>query len=1022
MIKDIKYGGYTAQPSDYGCQDGELATSLNLINEEGGMTRISQPLELFSIPEQHRIYQHSTALYRHIIAWKASDSTTNFIAFDIDGTEIGQLTDLPDEINSVSSLGNTLILTGKTSLIYILWDPAKSEYRYLGTKPPKPEMIFSLKGDIISTGYSSALKLIDSSSIQSSNSNWIEIASVGYNNLPISESNFGPGVVYPNKSSELQFLPTTTLLEKGKEYRLSFNPAIGNPSIRLYHGTNANQHTKTNCIFETDRHSYSFVADKDYEHLSFCIIHYAHGPHTHIGIADVSGSVILETSSLEHINIPCKLIEYSKDSYDAISAALNKFLNEEGTSKNRFIYPFFVRYAMRLYDGSYVNISSPCLMIPNSSYVPLIFYREAAPQLALRAFCATLCYEIKGSICLSGWEDIVAGLDIFVSNSAWPYNQGKEFDANHDNFSFELFDTDTSPYGILRLVHNGVELTAGQSKKLLLKQEIKELYDTSSYQPTCVALGKRSTKEHIQELISLSNYYKYLSLDYDEIKDSSDIIEPDVPEDTLYALEARSRLDLSSTQYEGFAGASIHAYNNRLHIFDATAILPSPATFSETNPTDLNSRGLTDKVEIAVFLRTQSGSRVVRRIIQDTSPTAYQYKPMWYFYPDARAYRAVFTAYTIDAEIYRTFDIALKPHPFLNGSYAIVASLDESFISQLSDTDPLQDVEDNPVVDTKSSIFVSLPSNPFVFPLVSVCSMGVSRVLSLSSAVKALSQGQFGQFPLYAFTSEGVWALETNSTGTYSARQPITRDVCVNPSSITQIDSAVLFATTRGIMLLSGSQAQCISDAIATDTPFDVLSLPGMDTLHPILGHDDNTCFPIAPFTEFLKTCGMIYDYVHQHIIIFSPQHTYAYVYSLKSHQWGMMFSEIVDAVNSYPEALAVDSNNKLVDFSKRVADNIKGLLITRPLKLEAADVLKTIDTIIQRGNFRKGSVKSVLYGSRDLYKWSLVWSSKDHYLRGFRGTPYKYFRVALLCDLAEGESIYGATVQFETRKTNQPR
>ena len=327
-------------------------------------------------------------------------------------------------------------------------------------------------------------------------------------------------------------------------------------------------------------------------------------------------------------------------------------------------------------------------------------------------------------------------------------------------------------------------------------------------------------------------------------------------------------------------------------------------------------------------------------------------------------------------------------------------------------------------VTVGSKIYTSEINNPFTFPVLGINTVGSGEVLGICSAAKALSQGQFGQFPLYAFTSEGVWALETTASGTYSAKQPITRDVCRNAASITQMDSLVLFVTDRGIMLISGSETQCISDVINTDAPFllSETTLKGIDKLHSMLGHSDTTCIPIAPFSEFLKTCRMMYDYVHQHIIVFSTEHTYAYVFSLKSHQWGMLFSEIVDVVNSYPEALAVDSNNKLVDFSKRVTGDVKGLLITRPLKLDATDVLKTIDTIIQRGNFRKGSVKSVLYGSRDLYNWSLVWSSKDHYLRGFRGTPYKYFRVALLCDLAEEESIYGATVQFETRKTNQPR
>ena len=292
-----------------------------------------------------------------------------------------------------------------------------------------------------------------------------------------------------------------------------------------------------------------------------------------------------------------------------------------------------------------------------------------------------------------------------------------------------------------------------------------------------------------------------------------------------------------------------------------------------------------------------------------------------------------------------------------------------------------------------------------------------------------MSQGQFGQFPLYAFTTEGVWALEVSSTGSYSARQPITRDVCINTGSITQIDSSVLFATDRGIMLISGSQTQCITDGIFSEAPFNVLDLPGIDQLHAKLGHSADACLPMQPFLGFLAGCQMVYDYVHQRIFVYnptkvngSPKYTYAYVFSLKSKMWGMVFTNLASTINAYPEALAMTLDNKLVSFSETDEEVCKGLYITRPLKLEAADVHKTISALIQRGHFQRGDVGTVLYGSRDLFSWHLVWSSKDHYLRGFRGTPYKYFRIAGLATLTDGKSIFGASVNFEPRHTNQLR
>ena len=297
--------------------------------------------------------------------------------------------------------------------------------------------------------------------------------------------------------------------------------------------------------------------------------------------------------------------------------------------------------------------------------------------------------------------------------------------------------------------------------------------------------------------------------------------------------------------------------------------------------------------------------------------------------------------------------------------------------------------------------------------------------MGISTAAKALSQGQFGQFPLYAFTDEGVWALEINSTGGYSAKQPITRDVCLSSKSITQIDSAVLFTTDRGIMLLQGSQAMCISDVLNGENAVPITVLPKIDK---ILEHADLSkgTLRILPFMDFVRDCRMIYDYEYQRIIAYNNSKeyncNYAYIFSLKSKQWGMMQSNIADNVNSYPDALAVLNDGSLVNFSDETDKVYKGIVVSRPIKLDAYDIHKSVDSIIQRGVFKKGHVKSILYASNDLYNWVPVWSSIDHYLRGFRGTPYKYIRIVLLANLSNNEGITGCSVQFTPRLTNQPR
>ncbi len=372
------------------------------------------------------------------------------------------------------------------------------------------------------------------------------------------------------------------------------------------------------------------------------------------------------------------------------------------------------------------------------------------------------------------------------------------------------------------------------------------------------------------------------------------------------------------------------------------------------------------------------------------------------------------------------YEVTLEQHKFLNGSFYFAGwENPKEGSSSYPTTSPLAER----IIDLPNKIYTSEVNNPFHFPVLGINTVGTGTILGICAAVKALSEGQFGQFPLYAFTTEGVWALEVSVTGTYSAKQPITRDVVINPDSITQIDTAVLFATDRGIMHISGSSTQCISDILNTEDLFSIADLPKSDALINIFNEksDESEKITLAditllPFNEFLRGCRMVYDYTHQHIIVYNSAVRYAYVFSLKSKLWGMMYSDIVANVNSYPEAFAMAEGSRLVDFSKSNAENITALIITRPFKMDAPDSFKTINTIIQRGMFHSTHIRQVLYGSNDLIHWHVVWSSVDKNMRGFRGTPYKAYRLALVCRFDKAESIYGCTVAFEPRMTNQVR
>lgn len=913
MNKDVRYNGYSAQPSDYECPDGDLALSLNLISEDSHVKPLAQPPVVFTMQAGERlVYVHTVqgGSKNYILARGGTgDSFELFwlgkspeVKTSTGATHIATFNGLLD----IAAIGNTLILALKSGLQYLLWKDGG--YILLGARPPFISIDFGM-------------------------------CRVG-------------------------------TLDDSKQYEIPGRFALGGGS-----GSGAST------------------------------------PHP------------LSKTSKEELAAVTEMVY----------GLLNPAIAENVTSKGLFYQPFFVRYAYRLYDGTYTWHSAPILMLPNVT-PPIIRHTDDGSQpsadstvtatFTLDVDYFALAYRIltDGVAKLADWADLVAGIDVFVSATIYTYDQSKDLQrlsTDLRNMLLSLYDW--NPDGLDLRVNNVTppsSVFTGHYADSLTSKYIDHTMSTAAADSYKIINISQHERLH-ENIRSAHDFYKIAEIDIKDITPMTEMTRLKLVDSDLSSLVAKQTLPDDYQSHYGLAPSSLYAFNSRLNLAGVRITPAEPFPIRSCMQFGNPDGAIVSNAKITVWTRLNGVRCHAIHIGKSTNEADKFFNPAvnfprYIYYPDASAYKM--EIYISDSQKYI---LNLTPHDSLNGAYYYSGSF-------APDPTPTNAEPDAAISETSvsvpSKIYTSEINNPFVFPVLGINTVGSGEIYGICSAAKALSQGQFGQFPLYAFTSEGVWALETNATGTYSARQPITRDVCINASSITQIDSAVLFATARGIMLISGSQTQCISDIINSDTPFDVLALPGMEKLHALLGHDDQTCLPIAPFSEFLQSCGMVYDYVHQRVILYSTQHTYAYVYSFKSHLWGMQFLRIERTVNAYPEALAVDKDNKLVDFALAAEGAVGGLLVSRPLKLDSADILKTVDSFIQRGDFRKGNVQSVLYGSRDLDSWHLVWSSKDHFLRGFRGTPYKYFRIALLCNLSPGESLFGASVQFNPRLTNQPR
>lgn len=909
MNKEIKYGGYTAVPSDYECPDGDLALSLNLINESGHLVAVNPPKTILNLQSGEKvIYIHNVTGQNNYILLRgnADQSFELFWLEKKDGTTDTATAEhivTMEGLLDVSSIGNTLIFALKTGLKYIIWKD--SDYSILGTRPP-----------------------------------FISI-----------------------------------------DFGMSF---VGNA-----------------------------VEHKEYDLPAMCAPAYPRP-------RKVTDSQLAELTQ-------------------AIYGLLNPVVTDKIISRGYFYQPFFVRYAYRLYDGTYSWHSAPILMLPNVM-PPWIGYADdgsaatASGDSTIKATFTTripyfsLDYRIlsDGLDELKMWTGLVVGIDIFVSAPIYTYDQSKD-----------LTGTGITDYRSMLLqswrqsIGNSVDnedvpnsIFTGHYAASVDGQYIDHHAATSG-DTAAIYMADIKLHERFHEKVrDVHDFYKIAEIKIDTLNAMSSMTSLKLIDKDMTALVTKETLPDDYQSHCNIIASSLYSYNSR---FNLAGIKISPAEpyplRSCTQFSNPDNSPIAATVRITIWTRMNGVLCYAAHNGGMESDMFYNPDnnfPRYIYYPDASAYKM---------EIYisetQKLIIDLTPHDFLNGAYFYNNNIDSDCV--IENTAPVT-VECADTVTVANKIYTSEINNPFYFPILGINTVGSGEILRLSSAAKALSQGQFGQFPLYAFTTDGVWAMEISATGTFIARQPVTRDVCINPAAITQLDSSVLFPTDRGLMLISGSQTKCISEPINSTTPLTLLNLPqfGDCLLSRFTQNspDSDRLMPIPPFVSILKDCGIVYDYTNQHIILFFKNLPYSYLFSLKSQSWGIMYATFKDALNSYPEALAITLDNKVVDFSHTAdaAIPIQGLFVTRPLKLDAADILKTVDTVIQRGNFHKGHVQSVLYGSRDLHSWHLIWSSKDHYLRGFRGSPYKYFRIAVIATLNADESIYGASVQFTPRLTNQPR
>lgn len=268
------------------------------------------------------------------------------------------------------------------------------------------------------------------------------------------------------------------------------------------------------------------------------------------------------------------------------------------------------------------------------------------------------------------------------------------------------------------------------------------------------------------------------------------------------------------------------------------------------------------------------------------------------YFPSAKCRTVYITAHNGKLISVRKRKYTMVEHPTMTGySYALLDNtLSKDLWDILGDTSTGAAFTEAPK-ETQTEkggqkLFVSELGNPFIFSAAGVFSFD-DEILGVATTTKALSSGQFGQFPLYVFTKGGIWSMETAADGSFVSKKPLSRDVALSADCITQIEQAVVFTTDKGVMLLSGSDIKNISPFmtgkhyVLENQSAGMLGKSG--TWSPLLPAVSDA----TPFMDFMRSARCAYDYTGQRLLFFNDGEAYQYVYKFDTDTWHKMSLDI---------------------------------------------------------------------------------------------------------------------------------
>lgn len=687
-----------------------------------------------------------------------------------------------------------------------------------------------------------------------------------------------------------------------------------------------------------------------------------------------------------------RTVEYrSSSSFPAVktlSEALGDYykLLDEKAEQNILTGHMMFVVVYRLYDGSCIKHTSPY-------YLPLSYFRNDNDGMERML---TLSKAQGNSVDLYSFRHLVFS----------------KFITMH----YQLTEQDAESLGRYKGIIQDVQIYAAwvQNHFALTDDEEKDYEIVSNYE-----LRPIKYNEQLSSFAETPSFHRVKSMSLEDF-----IKKPgawnQVDGFDFHALETKPRLPADDFSNHVTWGDVSTIYNNRIHYGRVTTrfgkssdVLENFANFQKFQHIQQGLSGqLYDNINkemsrqiysyrffLEVTIKTNTGSYIVRNRffpavwieVTGNPPVIkrYIFAQSYVSYPDIRAEKIrvlVNNDHTSD-NLHELASYELKPHPYLNLAYNAETNLQSMWLFN-NDNKRLNipGLTTIPQPDIKALLYepdrvqVSGQTNPFVFPSANSYRFDNARVMAVASVAEAISEGQYGQFPLYVLTNSGTFLLaQGNNNVLYSQQLPLNKEITIS-DKVMSVSGGVIYIAKDGLKLITSNREvkEVSKDIKGAPDAFLGDLIAFQDVAGAMLPHTSS-----VDFLDYLSNNRTIfgYDFKHNELIVTNDSHLYSYVFSLATGTWHKITHKFSLIYLDYPNyhgftAEGVNLKGKIYDLSAEVKNKNKCLIITRPFALNTNTMaFKRIERVIARllitsiaipGHFQ-------LFASNDMIHWYLV-------------------------------------------------